>query len=162
TCASTSPRTPTTSASASPRKRARCTTGTSTTARSTAKPPRRRRRNCTRKGSSFILSRCCPTSAIRARAPLLFSRDSSEIRHRRPRDGQRRLSGKERVWILGADQLPQWAFLSARQLRQALDRHLAHGRFILPEPLDAAPGHRKRTRILDLNVRLQHLAALDE
>src|SRR6267142_2528393 len=72
------------------------------------------------------------------------------------------LVGKERVRILGADQLPQWAFRRTRQLRNAFDRHLTHGRLVLPEALDAGPRHREGAWILDTNVRLQHGAVLDQ
>src|SRR5262249_57859377 len=62
----------------------------------------------------------------------------------------------------GADHFRQRAFLCARQLRNALDRDLAHGRLILPEALDGVPGLGKGARVLDVNVRLEHFAVLDE
>ena len=40
--------------------------------------------------------------------------------------------------------------------------NLAHCSLILPEPLDGVPGHRKSTRVLDVNVRFEHLAVLDQ
>src|SRR5438045_1949881 len=86
----------------------------------------------------------------------------SEIRHDGLRYGQGGLTRKERVRILGATPLPQWTFLSARQLCKALDGNLAHSRLILPEPLDGIPGHGEGARVLDVNVRLQHVAVLDQ
>src|ERR1700720_3404789 len=88
--------------------------------------------------------------------------EASEIGYDRLRYGQGGCTRKEGVRIIGADQLCQWAFRCARQLRNALDRNLAHGRLILPEALDGVPGHRKGARVVDVNVRLQHLAVLDQ
>src|SRR5215470_16071267 len=52
----------------------------------------------------------------------------SEIRHRRLRDRHIVRVAEEGVRVLGADQLPERTFRRARQLGDALDRHLAHRR----------------------------------
>ena len=69
---------------------------------------------------------------------------------------------KKRVRILGADHFPQRAFRCARQLQQPFDWNFGHGRLILAEPLDGVPRHRKGSGVLDVNVRFQHLAVLDQ
>jgi hypothetical protein len=81
-------------------------------------------------------------------------REPSEIGRHRLRYGQRRCARKEGVRIIGADQLCERAFRRARQLRDARDPGLAHRRLVLPEALDGVPGRRKRTGVLDVNVRL--------
>src|SRR5882762_513025 len=116
--------------------------------------------------------RMASSSAIRARAGAVRRATIQARKPGEPRALEIRLDrhwylqgglvGKERVRILGADQLPQWAFRRTRQLRNAFDRHLAHGRLVLPEALDAGPGHREGARILDANVGLQHGAVLDQ
>src|SRR5439155_27022968 len=93
---------------------------------------------------------------------LVLQSRASEIRNDCLRYGQCVNARKKGVWILGADRLHQWAFRCARQLRKALDGYLAHCRLVLPESLDRVPGHRKGTRVLDVNVRLQHVAVLDQ
>src|SRR6266853_6848556 len=93
---------------------------------------------------------------------LVLQSRASEIGLDRLRYGQGVRARKERVRILGADHLPEWAFRCARQLCKARDGNLAHCRLILPEPLDGVPRHREGTRVLDVNVRLQHVAVLDQ
>src|SRR5262245_55308660 len=109
--------------------------------------------------------------AIRAPAASKLARKASEdrkaafgleIRLERRWYLHRGLVGKKRVRILGADHLAQRAFRRARQLRNAFDRHLAHSRLVLPEALNASPGRREGAGILDVNVRLQHRAVLDQ
>src|SRR5262245_63103515 len=85
-----------------------------------------------------------------------------EIRPERRWYLQGGLVGKKRLRILGADHLPQRAFRRARQLHNAFDRHLAHGRLVLPEALDAAPGHGEGARLIEVYVCLQHRAVLDK
>src|SRR6185436_11504935 len=85
-------------------------------------------------------------------------RQTSKIRHGVLRDGLGAGVREERVWIVGADLLVHGAFRLARQLRDAIDRHLAHGRLVLAEALDPAPRHRKGAWILDADIRFQHLA----
>src|SRR5262249_40333467 len=50
----------------------------------------------------------------------------------------------------------------ARELCQTLDRNLTHRRLELPEALDGIPGDGEGTRVLDVNVRLQRAATLDQ
>ena len=64
-----------------PKKRARSITARPSIARSTAKPRRKRPRRCTRKASSFIRCRCCPT--IRTDASSVPQK-SAAPRRRRP------------------------------------------------------------------------------
>src|SRR5215472_1428395 len=69
---------------------------------------------------------------------------------------------QEGVRVLGADRLGQWPFLRGGQHRHGADRHLGHGRLELAEALDGVPRRREGARILDVEVRLQLLAALDQ
>src|SRR5215510_5244002 len=115
-------------------------------------------------------SRCrmAGSSEIRARAASKVTTEArrragaSEIRLERRRYLRRGLIGKERVRILGTDHLAQRAFRRTRELRNALDRHLPHGRLVLPEALDTAPGHCESAGVFDVNVRLQHRAVLGQ
>src|SRR5262249_58852419 len=94
-------------------------------------------------------------STINPASLSFFGVASSEIGRDRLRYGQSGRTWKEGVRIVGADHLRQRAFRCARQLRNALDRNLAHCRLVLPEALDGAPRRGKSTRVLDVKVRLQ-------
>src|SRR5262245_2972555 len=118
--------------------------------------------------SSTSRCRMANSWVIRARAASKVTTEArrgagaSEIRLERRWYLRRGLIGKKGVRILGADHLAQRAFRRTRELRNAFDRHLPHGRLVLPEALDAAPGHGEGAGIPDVNVRLQHRAALDQ
>src|SRR5262245_35203929 len=62
------------------KRRARCITARSSTARSTVRPLPTRPKSCTRKGSSFTRCPCCPTSATRPRVRRLRPRRTRDPR----------------------------------------------------------------------------------
>src|SRR5262249_30475887 len=66
------------------KRRARCITARSSTARSTVRPLPTRPKSCTRKGSSFTRCPCCPTSATRQRVRRLRPRRTPDPRSLRP------------------------------------------------------------------------------
>src|SRR5215467_3205720 len=92
----------------------------------------------------------------------MSAENSSEIGHGRLRYGQGNRSRKEGVRILGAAVLREWTFRCAGQLCKAVYGNLAHRRLILAEALNGVPGRRICARVLDVNVRLQHVAVLDQ
>src|SRR5215469_2190813 len=69
---------------------------------------------------------------------------------------------QERVRILRADRLRQRPFLRCGQHGNRVDRHLGHGCLVLAEALDGVPGPREGARILDVEVCLELLAAVDQ
>src|SRR5262249_18040779 len=91
-----------------------------------------------------------------------INHEASEIGRDRLRYGQGGCPRKEGVRIIGADQLSERAFRRARQLRNARGPNLAHTRLTVPEALDGMPGRREGTGVLNVNVRLQHFALLDQ
>src|SRR5260370_39280646 len=101
-------------------------------------------------------------NAINPELLWLFKRVPPETGQDRLRYRQSGGTRKERVGIIRAAHLYEWAFRCARQLHKALDGNLCHCRLILPEALDGFPGHRESAGILDVNVHLQHLTVLDE
>src|SRR5258708_7734625 len=101
-------------------------------------------------------------AARMATTGVFFSRASSEVWHNRLRYRRCDDARKEGVRVVGAAHLQQRTFRCARQLSKTFDWNLAHCRLVLPEALDGVPGRRKGTRVFDVNVRLQHLAILDQ
>src|SRR5260370_11076094 len=101
-------------------------------------------------------------NAINPASLSFFNRVPSEIGHDRLRYRQSGGTRKERVGIIRAAHLYEWAFRCARQLHKALDGNLCHCRLILPEALDGVPVHRESAGILDVNVHLQHFTVLDQ
>src|SRR5882762_5524345 len=101
------------------------------------------------------------TGASFTTATALQSR-ASEIGYDRLRNGHGGLARKKGVRIFGADRLRQRPFRRGRQHRKALDGNLGHGRLKEPVALYGVPGHREGARILDVNVHLQRLTAVDQ
>jgi hypothetical protein len=101
--------------------------------------------------------RCRRARSTRHRS-LSSNRQTSEIGYGRLRYGQGGCARKEGVRIIGADQLCQWTFRRTRQLRNALDRNLAHSSARACRPqLSGIP----RNLVRSASVKLTVLTALN-